>query len=90
MNKVMENFENELIEFWGCGNDSEYEVGERVEYLWEDSEYSDRENYDDGFVDGWIDLKNRLRNGKIVNDEWDVEMNFELRGEDILMWFIEK
>jgi hypothetical protein len=55
-----------------------------------DDEYNDRENYDDEFVDGWIDLKNRLRNGNIVNDEWDVEFNFELRGEDILMWFIEK
>jgi hypothetical protein len=85
----MENFENELIEMFNSGNDNYYGEGERVEELWLDDEYNDRENYDDEFVDGWIDLKNRLRNGNIVNDEWDVEINFELRGEDILMWFIE-
>ena len=86
----MEKMENVLIEWFGCGNDNEYEVGKRIEELWLDIEYNDRENYDDEFVDGWIDLKNRLRNGNIVNDEWDIEFNFELRGEDILMWFIEK
>ncbi len=86
----MEKMENVLIEWFGCGNDNEYGVGERVEMLWENIEYSDRENYDDEFVDSWEDLKSRLRNGNIVNDEWDIEFNFELRGEDILMWFIEK
>jgi hypothetical protein len=67
----MEKMENVLIEWFGCGNDNEYKVGERVEYLWEDIEYSDRDNYDDEFVDEWVDLKNRLKNGNIVNDEWD-------------------
>ena len=85
-----ERMENVLIEWFGCGNDNEYEINERVEELWEDVEYSDRDNYDDEDVDRWIDLKNRLKEGNIVNNEWDVEFNFELRGEDVLMWFINK
>ena len=79
-----------LIDLFGCGNDNEYKIGERVECLFEDDEYNDRENYDDDFVDGWIELKNRLKNGMIVNKEFNGDINFELVGEDILMWFIEE
>ena len=79
-----------LIDLFGCGNDNEYEIGERVECLFEDDEYNDRENYDDDFVDGWIELKNRLKDGDIVNKEFNGDINFELVGEDILMWFIEE
>jgi len=85
-----EKMDDVLIEMFGCGNDNEYVEGEYVEYLWEDEEYNDKDNYDDEFVDEWNDLKNRLRNGKLINDKWYDEMNFELRGEDILMWFISK
>jgi len=75
-----------LIDLFSCGNDNEYESGERIECLFEDEEYNDRENYDDEFVDDWIELKNRLKNEMIVNKKF----NFELVGEDILMWFIEE
>jgi len=90
MNKVMESMENVLIEWFCIGNDNQYKKGERVEELWYDEEYSDRDNYGDEFVDKWIDLKNRLKNGSVINDEWNDEFHFELKGEDILMWFIIK
>jgi len=82
--------ENELIELFGCGNDNEYVVGERVESLWEDEEYNDVDNYGEDWVEDWIDLKNRLKGGMIVNKDYNVDINFELVGEDILMWFIEE
>jgi hypothetical protein len=86
----MENMESILMGMVLGSDDCYYGEGKRVEWLWEDEEYGDEKSYDDVFVGGWKDLKNRLRKGNIVYNGWfDVEMNFELRGEDILMWFIE-
>ena len=86
----MENFENELITMFCEGNDNYYGEGEKVEIDWEDEEYNDKENYDDEFVDGFRDLKKRLKKGSIKVEEDDgIVYNFELKGKDILMWFIE-
>jgi hypothetical protein len=91
MNKVMENFENELIMMFVDGNDNYYGEGKKVEYLYEDIEYGDKDNYDGEFVNNWIDLKDRLKGGdiKIEMGFDNIVYNFELKGEDVLMWFIE-
>lgn len=87
---MKKGLEFDLIEMFGCGNDNEYVVGERVEYLWEDEEFNDLDNYSEEFVNGWNELKDRLKGGMIVNKEFLGDINFELVGEDILMWFIEE
>jgi len=87
----MKNFENELITMFVEGNDNFYGEGERVEIEFENDEYNNKENYDDEFVNGFRDLKKRLKKGNIeikVEDD-NIVYNFELKGEDILMWFIE-
>lgn len=81
--------ENELIEMFNNGNDNYYGKGKKVKYLFEDDEFNNDENYDEEFIDGWEDLKNRLKEGKIIIEDDDIVYNFELKKEDILMWFIE-
>ena len=86
----MMKMEEVLIDEFFDGNEGEYEIGERVECFYCDEEYSDDDNYDEDDIEMWNDLKDRLRGGSlVVSKEYGV-FNFELVGEDVLMWLINK
>jgi hypothetical protein len=86
----MMKMEEVLIDEFFVGNEGGYEIDERVECFYCDEEYSDEDNYDDEDIEMWNDLKDRLRKGSlVVSKEYGV-FNFELVGEDVLMWLINK
>ena len=89
---IIENYLESMIYDFNCGNDNEYEIGEEIEFRYEEIEKCDLNNYDEEDVNMFYEMRNYINEVKEIkykNDDDGIEYVFIVEGNDIVCRFKE-
>ena len=89
---MIESYLKEMIYDFCVGNDNEYEIGEEIEFRYEEIEKGDLDNYDEEDVNRFYEVRKYISEvGEIVylDENSKIEYKFEVIENDIVCRFIE-